>query len=43
MKTQTAKFDADARRAMAKRTALILGAVAVAVYALAIIEAVLKR
>ncbi|HEY0231050.1 MAG TPA: hypothetical protein VGC55_07350 [Dokdonella sp.] len=43
MKPQAAKFDLTARRAATRRTAWIVGGIAFAIYALAIIEAVLKR
>ena len=43
MKQQAAKFDPIARRAATLRTAWIVGGIALAVYALAIVEAVLKR
>ncbi len=42
MKPPATRFDPALRRASAKRTALILGAVALAMYALAILEAVFK-
>jgi len=43
MKQQAAKFDPTARRAATLRTAWIVGGFAFAIYALAIVEAVLKR
>jgi hypothetical protein len=43
MKHPAAKFDPTARRAATLRTAWIVGGFAFAIYALAIIEAVLKR
>jgi len=43
MKQQAAKLDPTARRAATLRTAWIVGGFAFAIYALAIVEAVLKR
>jgi len=43
MNQKAAKFDPVARRAATLRTAWIIGGIAFAIYALAIIEAVLKR
>jgi len=43
MKQQAAKFDPVTRRAATLRTAWIVGGIAFAIYALAIVEAVLKR
>ena len=43
MTKPSAKFDAAARRQAAKRTALVAGLVAIAIYALAIVEAVFRK
>jgi hypothetical protein len=43
MTMPNARLDSNARRALARRTALIVGAVAIAIYLIAIGEVVLRR